>query len=164
MRDNTGTIVSAVNTGGILRHITDTTKMVGATAVWQNAGYVGTTAIDLRATVLSVTDTNSGTGLTFDPSLNFAISNGDDPSVRIESAEVRIRWEVFAAGTSTRASGDVGFFIRDIDAFGNCRQLYDTLAGGVALTVTGAISAAVGSALLGLAYGKRHLRRRGARR
>ncbi|MFO1170036.1 MAG: Ig-like domain-containing protein [Hyphomicrobiaceae bacterium] len=122
VRDNTGTIVSAVNTGGILRHITDTTKMVGATAVWQNAGYVGTTAIDLRATVLSVTDTNSGTGLTFDPSLNFAISNGDDPSVRIESAEVRIRWEVFAAGTSTRASGDVGFFIRDIDAFGN---LYD---------------------------------------
>lgn len=122
VRDNTGTIVSAVTSGGVVRHITDMTKMVGATATWQNAGFVGTTAIDLRATVLSVTDTNSGTGLSFDPSLNFAISNGDDPSVRIESAEVRIRWEAFAAGTNIRASGDVGFFIRDIDAFGN---LYD---------------------------------------
>ncbi|MEQ1727785.1 MAG: Ig-like domain-containing protein, partial [Vicinamibacterales bacterium] len=90
-----------------------------ATAVWGNAGFVGSSAIDLRATILSVSDTNTATGLTFDPSLNFAISNGDDPSVRIESAEVRIKWEVFAAGTNIVAAGDVGFFIRDIDAFGN---------------------------------------------
>ena len=119
VRDNTGTIVTGVNTGGVVRHITDVTKMVGATATWGNAGFVGSTAIDLRATVMAVTDTNSAAGLAFDPSLNFAISNGDDPSVRIESAEVRIKWEVFAAGTNIVAAGDVGFFIRDIDAFGN---------------------------------------------
>jgi VCBS repeat-containing protein len=119
VRDNTGAIVTAVNTGGTVRHITDVTKMVGATAIWQNAGTVGGTTIDLRATVLSVTDTNSASGLGFDPSLNFAISNGDDPSVRIESAEVRIKWEVLQAGTNIIAKGDVGYFIRDIDAFGD---------------------------------------------
>ncbi len=125
VRDNTGAVATAVTGGdGVTRHITDVTKMVGATAVWQNAGFVGATAIDLRATVLSITDTNPNAGQ--DPTLNFAISNGDDASVRIENAEVRIRWDAFAAGTYNPATGtgiiaqgDVGFFIRDIDAQGH---------------------------------------------
>lgn len=128
VRDNTGAIVTAASTtiGGVVanRHITDVTKMVGATVVWANAGFVGSTAIDLRATVLSVIDTNPNAGN--DPGLHFTISNGDDPSVRIDNAEVRIRWDAFeagtydpATGTGTVAAGDVGFFIRDIDALGH---------------------------------------------
>ena len=132
VRDNTGAVVAitahdanfntvAVGTAGSTNvHITDPAKMVGATVIWANAGFVGGTAIDLRATVLSVTDTNPNANQPV--TLNFAI-NGDDPSVRIENAEVRIRWEAFAAGTynpvtgtGTIAQGDVGFFIRDIDA------------------------------------------------
>ncbi len=125
MRDNTGAVVSAATGGdGVTRHVTDLTKMVGTTALWQNAGFVGSTAIDLRATVISVLDTNPNAGQ--DPTLNFAVSNGDDASVRIENAEVRIRWDAFAAGTynpttgtGVVAQGDVGFFIRDIDAQGH---------------------------------------------
>ncbi len=129
-RDSLGNIVAAGTAGSTTLHITDTTKMVGATVVWANAGFVGGTAIDLRATVLSVIDTNPNAGQ--DPTLNFAI-NGDDPSVRIENAEVRIRWDAFAAGTynpvtgtGTVAQGDVGFFIRDIDAQGH---LYTVVSG-----------------------------------
>ena len=123
-RSAAGAIVPAGTAGSTTLHITDTTKMTGATVIWANAGFVGSTAIDLRATVLSVTDTNPNAGQ--NPTLNFTISNGDDPSVRIENAEVRIRWDAFAAGsynpatgTGTIAQGDVGFFIRDIDAQGH---------------------------------------------
>ncbi len=128
VRDNTGAVVAASSTsiGGVVanRHITDVNKMVGATVIWANAGFVGGTPIDLRATVLSVADTNPNVG--HDPGLHFTISNGDDPSVRIDNAEVRIRWDAFEAGTydpvtgtGVVAQGDVGFFIRDIDAQGH---------------------------------------------
>ena len=48
----------------------------------------------------------------------------------------------------------------DVDEDGNCRLRYDTLAGGIAGVVTGAVLTIAGSALLGLAYRKRKGRKR----
>jgi hypothetical protein len=47
----------------------------------------------------------------------------------------------------------------DVDAQGDCRLRYDTLAGGIAATVTGAALTITGAALLGFAYRKRKGRR-----
>ncbi len=89
---------------------------VGGTALWSNAGFVGTTAIDLKATVVSTTTS----GMAF-------ISQGDDASIVLTSAgDVVIKWEIFAAGTNILAVGSPNFNIVDVDGAGgaaNSREI-----------------------------------------
>ncbi|MCB1510383.1 MAG: DUF4347 domain-containing protein, partial [Hyphomicrobiaceae bacterium] len=80
---------------------------IGATGLWLNAGTIGGTNIDIRATV-----TTASTGA----SVSFARS-GDDLWLRITGGTVTVRWEVFASGTNQTviAVGDPNFRITDID-------------------------------------------------
>ena len=80
---------------------------VGYTALWANAGTVGGSAIDLRATVVAL----SASTVSF-------ITQGDDASIVLNGgATVTIKWEIFAAGTSQTvvAVGSPNFRITDID-------------------------------------------------
>ena len=87
-------------------------------ALWVNAGSLGTTSIDLRATVLS-------RSLPDDVAVLFN-SSGDDPSVILltgvagAGAEVTILWEVFESGTNqtVAAVGTPTVTIGDIDGDG----------------------------------------------
>ena len=87
-----------------------------AGALWTDAGTVGATHIDLRATVISWTpDPNAPVSTyTFDTS---AVGASDDPRVKVQGGELRIEWAIFETGTSNKATGDVNFFVADIDAF-----------------------------------------------
>jgi Domain of unknown function (DUF4347) len=89
---------------------------VGGTALWSNAGFVGSTAIDLKATVVSTTTA----GMAF-------ITQGDDASIVLTSAgDVFIKWEIFAAGTNIPAVGSPNFNIVDVDGAGgvpNSREI-----------------------------------------
>jgi large repetitive protein len=86
--------------------------VAGTIGLWTNAGFLGTDAIDLRATVVSVTGT-AVVGLT--------LGTGDDPRVTITGVgSALIRWEVFKSGTNQTviAIGDPNFLIRDLDGIG----------------------------------------------
>jgi hypothetical protein len=90
------------------------TGAVGTTALWANAGTVGGSNIDLRATVMAITGPNAGKSITFS-------SVGDDPSILLNAGapntavSYAIKWEVFLAGTTTVASGSPSFGVADID-------------------------------------------------
>ena len=90
--------------------------VAGGYAVWSNAGTIGSTSIDLRATVISITASN----------LSF-ITQGDDASIVLNSAgDVVIKWEIFAAGTNIPAVGSPNFNIVDVDGAGgapNSREI-----------------------------------------
>jgi hypothetical protein len=89
--------LSGLNTAGI-----------GAIATWSNAGFVGSTAIDLRATVISISSS----------SISFT-TQGDDASIVLNSpGTVKLKWEIFAAGTNIPAIGSPNFRIVDIDGVG----------------------------------------------
>ncbi|MEO0618072.1 MAG: DUF4347 domain-containing protein, partial [Pseudomonadota bacterium] len=87
---------------------------VGETAVWSSAGTIGSTAVDIHATVVSK---SPGTTVYFD-------TNGDDPEVDVEtdaftnSGEVLIRWELFLANTNIAAIGAPNITISDVDGDG----------------------------------------------
>jgi Domain of unknown function (DUF4347) len=90
---------------------------VGGTALWSNAGFVGATAIDLKATVVSTTTA----GMAF-------ITQGDDASIVLTSAgDVVIKWEIFAHGTSIPAVGSPNFNIVDIDGAGGVANSRETV-------------------------------------
>jgi VCBS repeat-containing protein len=100
--------------------------VIGTTALWRNAGSVNGLSIDLRATVVG-----AGTGDT----VTFAIA-GDDPSLTVNTgeaintggAQVKIRWEIFSAGTTTAVSGDVTFTVADIDGVAGRTDSREALA------------------------------------
>ncbi|MBD3799591.1 MAG: hypothetical protein IE883_06875 [Epsilonproteobacteria bacterium] len=97
---------------------------VNGYAVWSNAGTVGGAPIDIKATVKSLT---SGDILYFyDPSANpsviqddLRIDLKDNPDSSTDNTtgtkSVQLQWEVFLAGTSTPANGNIDFSITDID-------------------------------------------------
>jgi Domain of unknown function (DUF4347) len=93
-----------------------TTVVAGGYAIWSNAGTIGSTAIDLRATVVSITASN----------LSF-ITQGDDASIVLNSpGDVVVKWEIFAAGTNIPAVGSPNFNIVDVDGAGgvpNSREI-----------------------------------------
>jgi large repetitive protein len=115
VRDSTGTIISQGGTnfpGG-----RSPGQVAGATAVWANAGSIGGQAIDLRATVVSIT---SGATVQFDR----PVSGVDNPAFLVVAGSAtglvsaEIRWETFIAGTTTPITGDVTYSIADIDGVG----------------------------------------------
>jgi len=96
------------------------TIAVGNSTVWTNAGFVGSTAIDLRATVVSA---DAGVAVA-------AFSSGNDPSIVLDTGGIgiggsaagsaTIRWELFEAGTGQTvfAVGAPNFTVSDIDGTG----------------------------------------------
>ena len=84
---------------------------VGATGLWEDAGTIGSTSIDIRATVTSAT---SGATVAFNIS-------GDNLWLLVTGGTVTVRWEIFASGTNQtiRAVGDPNFRIADIDGLNN---------------------------------------------
>ncbi|CAN0235379.1 unnamed protein product, partial [Phaeothamnion confervicola] len=91
----------------------------GAVALWANAGTIGSTAIDIRATIIS---SSSGATTVFDIS-------GNDLWLQINGGTVTVRWEVFATGTNQtiRAIGDPNFRIADIDGIDNISPAFPTV-------------------------------------
>ncbi|MEM9734576.1 MAG: DUF4347 domain-containing protein, partial [Pseudomonadota bacterium] len=108
---------------------------VGSTATWENAGIVtfddgSTAAVDVRATVDSVSNslTGVGFGIRSDGTDNVddfrviiyndnspTADTNDNPEV-LDEGVVQITWEIFLAGTNTKANfGEVGLTISDID-------------------------------------------------
>ncbi len=89
---------------------------LGAVGLWTNAGTIGGTGIDIRATVVSATP-----GVT----VTFATAFGsygpglpaDDLWVQVTGGSITVRWEIFATGSgqSIAAVGDPNFRISDID-------------------------------------------------
>ena len=92
---------------------------VGASGLWRDAGTIGGTSIDIKATVTSST---SGA------STVFAIS-GNDLWLQITNGTVTVRWEVFASGSNQtiRAVGDPNFRIADIDGIDNNNSAFPTI-------------------------------------
>ena len=92
---------------------------LGAVGLWQNAGNVGGTSIDVKATVVSST---SGA------STVFAV-DGNDLWLQITGGTVTVRWEVFASGSNQtiRAVGDPNFRIADIDGIDNNNSSFPTI-------------------------------------
>ena len=83
----------------------------GAVGLWTNAGTIGSTPIDIRATVTSA---SSGATITFATGTGV---NADDLWLQITGGTVTVRWEIFAAGSNQTivAYGDPNFRISDID-------------------------------------------------
>jgi large repetitive protein len=90
---------------------------VGMTATFVGAGTVGSTTIDLRGTVVSLT----GAG-----QVSF-LQQGDDASIFLTApGTMQIKWEMFATGTNIAAVGSPNFRIVDIDGAGgvpNSREI-----------------------------------------
>ena len=94
---------------------------VGYTAVWTNAGTIGSTIIDVRATVTSL----SASSVSF-------YTIGDDPSVILNGpATATIKWEIFAADATHSltivAVGSPNFQIADIDGVGGVPNTRETV-------------------------------------
>ena len=89
------------------------------TAIWVNAGTIGGTFIDVKATLVSLT----GGPASFNTSgndLSFWLNNASSTAV--------VQWEIFASGTNqtVQAFGDPTLNILDIDGFGgvaNSREI-----------------------------------------
>ena len=88
---------------------------VGGSALWTNAGTVGGSAIDIRATVIATTTLNAGVNPT--PYVGFITSNFEDMQVIVWNGSATIQWEIFASGTNQTvyAVGSPNFSIRDLD-------------------------------------------------
>ncbi len=81
--------------------------MSAISGLWTNAGTIGGTSIDIRATVVTL----SASTVSF-------FTQGDDPSIILNGgATTSIKWEIFASGTSQTviAVGSPNFQIADID-------------------------------------------------
>ncbi len=93
----------------------DPFNSVGNTALWTNAGTIGGTSIDIRATVISTTTFNSGVFAR--PYVDFITSNFEDMQVIVWNGSATIKWEIFASGTNQTvyAVGSPNFSIRDLD-------------------------------------------------
>lgn len=91
---------------------------VGGSALWTNAGTLGGSPIDIRATVLSTTTFNAGVNAT--PFVSFITSNAEDMQVIVWNGTATIKWEIFASGTNqtVHAVGSPNFSIRDLDGTG----------------------------------------------
>ena len=89
---------------------------VGNTALWTNAGTIGSTQIDIRATVLSTSVFNSS----YPTYVDFITSSVEDLQVIIWNGSATIKWEIFASGTDqlVYAVGSPNFSIRDLDGTG----------------------------------------------
>ncbi len=94
---------------------------VNLTAVWTNAGTIGSTVIDIRATVTSTTAS----------SVSF-YTIGDDPSVFLNgTGTATVKWEVFAADAThsltIAAIGSPNFQVADIDGVGGAPNTRETV-------------------------------------
>jgi CshA-type fibril repeat protein len=92
---------------------------VGYSAIWTNAGSIGSTSIDVRATVLSL----SASTVSY-------FTQGDDLSIILNGgATATIKWEIFASGTSQTISavGSPHFQIADIDGIGGQPNTRETV-------------------------------------
>ena len=89
---------------------------VGAVGLWTNAGSVGGTPIDIRATVISA---DAGATVAFATAFG-SYGPGqpaDDMWLQITGGSMTVRWEIFASGTNQTvvAFGNPDFRISDID-------------------------------------------------
>ena len=84
---------------------------VGAWGLWENAGYAGSTAIDIRATVVAADALARG---------EFGTS-GDDLLISAYDGNLTVKWEVFEAGShqSVAVVSNAHFAITDIDGLGS---------------------------------------------
>ncbi len=92
---------------------------VGYSALWLNAGTIGGSSIDLKATVTSL----SASTVSY-------FTQGDDPSIILNGGSVAtIKWEIFASGTSQTvyAVGSPDFHISDIDGVGGMINTRETV-------------------------------------
>ncbi|MEZ5774504.1 MAG: DUF4347 domain-containing protein [Hyphomicrobiaceae bacterium] len=101
----------------------------GAVGLWTNAGSIGGTSIDIRATVISAT---SGTVVQFSTAFGTdfygAGRDADDLWVAVTGGTAAIKWEIFASGTgqTVHALGDPSFRISDIDGDGAVNTAFPT--------------------------------------
>ena len=108
----TGASGANANNGGLPEGV------AGMTALWTNAGTIGGTSIDVKATLLSL---SNGTA-----SFN---TSSDDLSVWLNApnSTAVVKWEIFASGTNQTvyAVGSPNFQITDIDGAGgaNTREI-----------------------------------------
>lgn len=115
VRNAAGTIVSTGATG--FTGGRSPGQVAGATATWANAGNIGGVAIDLRATIVSIT---TGANVQFDR----PTAASDNPAFLVAAGSAtglvaaEIRWETFRAGTNTAIAGDITYSIADIDGVG----------------------------------------------
>ncbi|MFK8030357.1 MAG: DUF4347 domain-containing protein [Gammaproteobacteria bacterium] len=88
----------------------------GESAIWVNAGTADGQPIDVKATVVTLTD-NSGDN---SGAVSFS-TRDDDLWLQLYSAEAVIKWEIFVSGggQSVIASGNPQFIISDIDGNGS---------------------------------------------
>ena len=103
---------------------------VGTTIVWQNAGTIGSTIIDLHATITSNT---SGVAPTFGVATPDGIAPADDPYILLNApGSVTLHWEIFQAGSTTvRAVGTPTFQTTDIDGIGGSPFTRETVSPSV---------------------------------
>ncbi len=150
-------VIDAPEWRGVLTPVTISTTappaVVGGALVWYNAGTLGSTSIDLRASVVSVSggiNGISGQTVADNPSLAFSTGAGG-------AGEVVIRWEIFAADAghtlSLRATGSPNFTVNDIDGTGSPHTLESvspSMTGltGYTVSSTTALSITTGSGLL----------------
>ena len=118
-------ILEAMSIGAVSAPVLSGGTGVNATGLWENAGTVGGTAIDVRATVISEAIPASA-------NLTFA-RFGNDLIVRMYSiAEVTVRWEVLQAGTTIPVSGEPTFLVQDLDGAGGLPESVESVAAGLA--------------------------------
>ncbi len=100
------------------------TGAVGTTVLWEDAGTIGSTGIDIRATVIAFSGTTTPT---FGTDGFGAIK--DDPFITLRSVgSVTLRWEIFQAGSTTvHAIGTPSFQVADIDGIGGSAQTRESV-------------------------------------
>ncbi|MGB7180648.1 MAG: DUF4347 domain-containing protein, partial [Burkholderiaceae bacterium] len=105
-----------------VRLVPTTGTIVGTTALWNNAGFIGTQAIDLLATVVTA---DADDYIQFS-SPTTPSATADDPTIIVgdsspvgvnpdTDSRVEIRWQMFEAGTNIPVSGEFNVLITDID-------------------------------------------------
>ncbi len=122
----TPTVTGATGTSASTGLLTGGAGFVG---LWTNAGSVGGTSIDIRATVISVT---AGTAVSFWTAFGTdfygAGRDADDLWVIVNGGTATIKWEIFASGSGQTivAIGDPNFRISDLDGNASVSTAFPT--------------------------------------
>ncbi len=128
--------VYAGHTG--VRVMPGTSNVVGASARWNNAGNLGSQQLDVVATVI---EADADDFVQFSSPTN-PTATDDDPQLLVgdnslsgglanTDTAVKIRWDLFLAGTNTPAAGEFAYLITDVDGTGGNPNTREAVAASV---------------------------------